>query len=61
MEYESLPGWKTDISEVRNWDDLPDQAKKYCERVEELTGVHVKWVGVGPGRDAMIEKPKGTR
>lgn len=60
VDYESLPGWKCDISEVRKWDDLPAQAKKYCQRVEEMTGVHVKWVGVGPGRDAMIEKPKGT-
>lgn len=60
VTYESLPGWKCDISKVRSWGDLPQQARDYCQRVEDLTGVHVKWVGVGPGRDALIEKPLGS-
>ena len=55
-----MPGWKTDISGVRKWEDLPINAQSYCQRVEDLTGVHVKWVGVGPGRDALLEKPKGS-
>ena len=55
--YESLPGWCEDISGVRAWGELPAKARNYCERVEELCGVHVKWIGVGPGRDALIEKP----
>jgi adenylosuccinate synthase len=59
VEYESLPGWKSDISNVRSWDELPEAAQMYCQRVEELTCVHVKWIGVGPGRDALIEKPSG--
>eukprot|EP01025_Chloroclados_australasicus_P011144 TRINITY_DN14823_c0_g1_i3.p1 TRINITY_DN14823_c0_g1~~TRINITY_DN14823_c0_g1_i3.p1 ORF type:complete len:272 (+),score=48.05 TRINITY_DN14823_c0_g1_i3:68-817(+) len=58
--YETLPGWKCDISDVRIWSDLPENAQKYCERVEELLGVHCKWIGVGPGRDAMVEKPKNA-
>ena len=55
--YESLPGWQCDISGVRAWDDLPKNAKQYVERIEALTGVHCRWIGVGPGRDAMVLKP----
>lgn len=57
VEYEMLPGWKMDISDARQWDDLPEAARKYIERVEELCGVHCKWIGVGPGRAALVEKP----
>ena len=57
VEYETLPGWKSDITDVRAWEDLPPAAQAYCERIEQLVGVHCKWIGVGPGRDAMIEKP----
>lgn len=55
--YETLPGWMSDISEVRSWDDLPINAQKYVERIEALTGIHCRWIGVGPGRDAMLLKP----
>jgi adenylosuccinate synthase len=60
VEYESLEGWKEDISKVRTWEELPKAAQQYCICVEELTGVHVKWIGVGPGRDALIEKPQNV-
>ncbi|KNA03749.1 hypothetical protein SOVF_206160 [Spinacia oleracea] len=56
VEYEVLPGWKTDISSVRNYDDLPLAARRYVERIEELVGVPVHYIGVGPGRDALIYK-----
>lgn len=56
--FETLPGWKTDISAVRVWDDLPENAKNYCSFVEKKLGVHVRWIGVGPGRDAIVLKPK---
>jgi adenylosuccinate synthase len=52
--FETLPGWKEDISACREWDDLPENARRYVERVEELAGVPVAWIGVGPGRDAMV-------
>lgn len=55
--YETLPGWKTDISKVRTWEDLPLNARKYVQRIEELSGVLCKWIGVGPGRDAIIVQP----
>uniref|UniRef100_A0A2N9J2N9 Adenylosuccinate synthetase, chloroplastic n=1 Tax=Fagus sylvatica TaxID=28930 RepID=A0A2N9J2N9_FAGSY len=56
VEYEVLPGWKSDISSVRNYADLPLAARKYVERIEELVGVPVHYIGVGPGRDALIVK-----
>eukprot|EP00882_Tetradesmus_deserticola_P016386 GHRQ01017498.1.p1 GENE.GHRQ01017498.1~~GHRQ01017498.1.p1 ORF type:complete len:359 (+),score=142.23 GHRQ01017498.1:116-1192(+) len=54
--YETLPGWKQDISGVRQWADLPKAAQEYVQRVEDLVGVPVKWIGVGPGRDAIVIK-----
>mgnify|MGYP002630463920 CR=1 FL=1 len=55
--YEDLPGWKTDISGARAWGDLPAAAKAYIARVEELVGVKCAWIGVGPGRDAIVTQP----
>lgn len=55
--YESIPGWKTDITKMRSWDELPQAAKQYVARIEELIGVPCKWIGVGPGRDAIVEEP----
>ncbi|KAM1031191.1 hypothetical protein FF1_034967 [Malus domestica] len=56
VDYEVLPGWKSDISSVRNYSDLPKAARQYVERIEELVGVPVHYIGVGPGRDALIYK-----
>jgi len=56
VEYEVLPGWKSDISSIRNYSDLPKAARQYVERVEELVGVPIHYIGVGPGRDALIYK-----
>jgi adenylosuccinate synthase len=52
--YETWPGWLTDISGVRDFNDLPIEARNYVERIEELVGVPVKWVSVGPERDALM-------
>jgi len=56
VEYETLPGWNTDITKVRSYKDLPTNAKKYLDRIEQLIGIPISWVGVGPARDAMILK-----
>ena len=56
--YETLPGWKSDIFGVRDWNDMPENAKNYVKRVEELSGgVECRFIGVGPGRDAIVIKP----
>jgi adenylosuccinate synthase len=54
VEYETLKGWKSDISSIRSYEKLPIEAKAYVERIQVLLGVPVSWIGVGPGRDAMI-------
>lgn len=54
--YEVLPGWKCDISSIRDYKDLPAAAQRYVERIEELMGIPIHYIGVGPGRDALIFK-----
>ncbi len=48
--YESLTGWKEDITAIRQYDDLPEEAKDYIRRVEDITGVAAQIVSVGPDR-----------
>jgi adenylosuccinate synthase len=48
--YETLPGWNEDITKARGYDDLPDNARAYLNRIERLLGVPVGLVSVGPER-----------
>lgn len=52
--YETLPGWEADTTKIKNYDDLPENAKKFVEKVKELTGVKIYMVSVGPDRDETI-------
>ena len=54
--YESHPGWNQDTSGITKFDDLPESAKQYLARVEELSNTKIKIVSVGPGREATIIK-----
>ena len=54
--YEDHPGWKTDITGVRSFEDLPEAAAAYVRRVEELAGVPVSMVSVGPDRAATFSR-----
>eukprot|EP00899_Mesostigma_viride_P000861 jgi/Mesvir1/10776/Mv13836-RA.1 len=56
VDYEIMEGWTEDISKARSYTDLPKAARAYVERVEELVGIPITWIGVGPGRDAIITK-----
>jgi adenylosuccinate synthase len=51
---EVLPGWHTDISGCRKWEDLPQAARDYVEYVEKAIGCHITYVSVGPEREAII-------
>ena len=51
---EYLPGWRCDISGVRRWEDLPQEARDYVEYVERNIGCHIGYVSVGPERDSII-------
>lgn len=52
--YEELDGWEEDISQARSFEELPANAQAYVERLEELSGVRISAIGVGPGREATI-------
>ena len=52
--YELLPGWRTDISGCRTFEELPTQAQAYVRRLEELSGAPFWGIGVGPGREESI-------
>ena len=52
--YETLPGWSEDISGIRNFGDLPRNAKDYLRRIEELTETPLRILSVGPGREETI-------
>ena len=51
---EYLDGWKCDISDVRKWEELPEQAKEYVTYIEKNIGCPIKYVSVGPQRDSIV-------
>lgn len=56
--YETMPGWDEDITGVKKWEDLPENARRYVERLERLAGVPVTLISVGPDREQTIERVK---
>ena len=52
--YEERPGWNEDTSGVRRFEDLPENARAYVRRIEELLGAPVHLVSVGPEREQAI-------
>lgn len=49
--YETLPGWKEDITGCKSLEDLPENARNYIHRVQDLVGVKISTFSVGPDRD----------
>lgn len=58
-QYQELPGWMTDTTGCREFSQLPGPARAYVERLEELAGVPIGLVSVGPERDQMIVRGAG--
>jgi adenylosuccinate synthase len=54
--YQTVPGWKEDITKARSFEELPVNAQKYVKMIEDATEAPVKWIGVGPERDATIRR-----
>ncbi|MFO7154371.1 MAG: adenylosuccinate synthase [Caldicoprobacter oshimai] len=52
--YKMFPGWRCDISKVRKYSDLPDNAKRYVEFIEEFIGIPIKMISNGPKREDII-------
>mmetsp|Transcript_7846 Transcript_7846/g.11208 ORF Transcript_7846/g.11208 Transcript_7846/m.11208 type:complete len:530 (+) Transcript_7846:106-1695(+) len=59
VEYETMPGWTEDISKCEKFEDLPMNAQRYVLRVQELLGVPIRWIGVGPNRLDQIDRGDG--
>ena len=51
---ETVRGWKKDISGVRTWEDLPEEAKAYVQMIEKAIRCPIKWISVGPERESII-------
>jgi adenylosuccinate synthase len=54
--YEEFPGWSEDITSVRVFEDLPHNAQRYVLALEEMSGAPISAIGVGPARQAIIER-----
>lgn len=54
--YETLPGWKVDISHIRSFADLPKEAQQYIEFIEDRAMTPVRWVSVGPERQQLLHR-----
>jgi adenylosuccinate synthase len=50
-----LPGWRSPTGGARRLADLPDAARRYLDRLEELAGAPIRYIGVGTRRDQLIE------
>jgi len=55
INYEEMPGWTEDLSNIKSFDSLPENAKKYVARIEELIGCKIAFIGVGVDREQMIQ------
>ena len=56
--FEDVEGWNCDICDVSDFNDLPEQAIKYINKIAEYSGVPVWLISVGPSREKIIEKTK---
>ncbi|MDR2157593.1 MAG: adenylosuccinate synthase [Clostridiales Family XIII bacterium] len=54
--YRTVKGWRKDLTGCRSWEDLPEEARDYIAAIEEMAGVPVKIVSVGPGREQTIAR-----
>lgn len=54
--YEELPGWQSDITGVRRFEDLPKEAQQYIEFIEDRAKVPIGWVSVGPERQQVLTR-----
>jgi adenylosuccinate synthase len=54
VKYVTLPGWKANTMGLKKWEELPENARKYVEYIEKFCGVHIKYIGTGPGQENMI-------
>jgi adenylosuccinate synthase len=56
VEYEKMRGWDEDITKCRKFEDLPENCQKYVLRIEQILGVPIRWIGIGPNRLDVIDR-----
>jgi len=56
LQYQTVKGWNEDIRAAHSFENLPQRARDYVQMIESATGVPVKWIGVGPEREATIRR-----
>jgi adenylosuccinate synthase len=59
-QYEEIPGWEEDLMGARFWGDLPREAQNYIRRVQEISGLPVRLISVGPERGQVIRQGVDT-
>jgi len=52
--YIDVPGWREDITDTESFVDLPENARLYVQLLEELMGVEIEYISVGPGRSKLL-------
>ncbi len=55
--FETLPGWNSDLTAIRRWDELPAPARRFLDRIGEVSGAEVALASVGPERSQSIVRP----
>ena len=60
VEYKTFPGWKSDISHCRKFEDLPPKAQDYVKAIEEYLNIPIWWIGVGQSRESIIKRVPST-
>jgi adenylosuccinate synthase len=55
VQYTTLPGWKTDITNCKTYAELPANCQAYCKFIEDFLGVRIQYIGVGPARESSIQ------
>lgn len=56
--YKTMPGWQQDISNATTYEELPQACKDYVEFIESFLSCPVEYIGVGPGRESMIQRKR---
>lgn len=56
VQYKTLPGWKTDISKIKVFSELPDNCRAYIKFIEDFLKVPIQYIGVGPEREETIKQ-----
>lgn len=54
--YDTVPGWKEDLTGIRSWEELPQEAQGYVRTIEKLVGLPVRTISVGPERSQVIQR-----